>query len=173
MLDVHQAEGPHEFHQEVGLLVVQRRAAETGDGLRAVDGIAVHNRLEAGVARLFHPCSDPLQGPVPGLLLPRLAARSAIEHLLQAPRVVDHLDSRSPLTAERAFADRMGRIALDVDHVAVARGDDLAATDAAKGADGGRLGGAAGFEWRSCRATLRWQQGAERYRPRGQSLEEL
>ena len=67
----------------------------------------------------------------------------------------------------------MARIALDVDHVAVARGDDLAATDAAKGADCYRLGGAAGFERRNRRAAPRLRQGADRYRARCQSLEEL
>src|SRR5262245_1482285 len=67
----------------------------------------------------------------------------------------------------------MARITLDVDHVAVARGDDLATTDAAKGADCYRLGCAAGLEWRHRRAAHRWRQGADRYRARCKSLEEL
>ncbi len=39
---VHQAESLHKFHEEIGLLVVQCRAAETGDGLRAVYDSPVH-----------------------------------------------------------------------------------------------------------------------------------
>ena len=42
VLDVDEAEGAHELGQEVALLVVERRAAQAGDGLGAVDHVPVH-----------------------------------------------------------------------------------------------------------------------------------
>ena len=45
VFDVHQAEGPHQFHEEIGLLVVQCRAAEAGDRLGAVYDTPVHRCL--------------------------------------------------------------------------------------------------------------------------------
>ena len=70
VLDVHQAEGPHEFHEEIGLLVVQRRAAEAGDGLGAVYDSPVHRCLESFIARLFDSRGDPLECPVPAFFPP-------------------------------------------------------------------------------------------------------
>ena len=130
-------------------------------------------RLESFIARFFNSRGDPLQGPIPGFLLPRRAARRAVEHLLQAPRVVHHLNGRCALAAQGAFADRMARVALDVDDVAAARGDHLAAADAAEGANRCRSGCAAGFERRNRRAAPRLRQGADRHRARRQSFEKL
>src|SRR5262249_27378329 len=173
VFDIHQAEGPHEFHKEISLLVVQRRAAETGDGLRAVYYTPVYRRLESFIAGFFDSRSDPLQRPIPSFLLPRHAVRFAVEYFLQAPRVVHHLNARRSLAAQGAFTYGMARIALDVEHLAITRGDYLAAADAAEGADCCRSGCTAGFERRNRRPAPRLRQGADRHRSRCESLEEL
>src|SRR5215831_9474647 len=67
----------------------------------------------------------------------------------------------------------MTGVALDVEHLAVTRGDYLAAADAAEGADCCRSGCAAGFERRNRRPAPRLRQGADRHRARCESLEEL
>src|SRR5262249_57811013 len=108
-----------------------------------VDDASVHGRLEGLVARVLDARRDPLQRPVPGLLFPSSAARRAVEDLLQASWIVDQLNAGGALAAERALADRMGGVALDVDHRAALSGHDLAAPDSAEWADrrrGGRAG---------------------------------
>src|SRR6266850_1108061 len=46
---VHQAESLHKFHEEIGLLVVQCRAAETSNGLRT---LAAQSAFANGMARV-------------------------------------------------------------------------------------------------------------------------
>src|SRR5262245_44399756 len=173
VFDVHQAEGPHEFHKEIGLFIVQRRTAETRDRLRAVYRLPIRRCFESLVAGFLDSRGDPLERPIPSFFLPRRALRFAVEHLLQAPRVVHHLNARRSLAAQSAFADGMARVALDVDHLAAACRDHLATADAAEWADGCRSGCAAGFKWRNCRAASRLRQGADRNRSRCYFLEEL
>src|SRR5262249_11523673 len=174
VLDIHQADGPHKLYEEIRLLVVERRAAEAGDRHRAVDDATVLRRLLKGlVARLFDLRGDPLQRPVPALLLPLLASRRAVENFLQAPRVVHHLDAGGTLTAKRALADGMLGIAFDIDDAAVAGRDDLAAADAAERTDSRRLGRAFGFERRHRRRAARFRHYAERGGACGHAFEEL
>src|SRR5215470_17512568 len=113
VFDVHQAECPHQFHEEISLLVVQRRTAEAGDRLRAVDDSPLYRRLESFIAGYFDARGNPLQSPIPTFLLPSLAIRSAVEHFLQPARVIHHLNGRGALAAQRAFANGMARVALD------------------------------------------------------------
>src|SRR5262249_36278773 len=119
--------------------------AETGDRLRPVYHTPVHRCLESLIAGFFDSRSDPLERPIPRFFFPRIALRFAVEYLLQAPRVVHHLNARRSLAAQGAFTNGMARVALDVEDVTVARGDNLAAADAAEGADCRRSGCAAGF----------------------------
>src|ERR1700756_5195788 len=72
---VHQAEWPHEFYEEISLLVVERRAAETGNGLCPIYNPPVHGRLESSIAGFFYARGDPLQSPIPAFFLPRCAVR--------------------------------------------------------------------------------------------------
>src|SRR5262245_49995871 len=173
VFDIHQAEGPHQFHEEISLLIVQRRAAETGDCLGAVYHPPVYRRLESFIASFFDSRSDPLERPIPSLLLPRHAVRFAVEYFLQAPRVVHYLNPRRALAAQGAFANGMGRVALDVDHLAAARGDYLAAADAAEGTDRCRSGCTAGFERWNRRSAAGLSQSPDRYCARCEPLEEL
>src|SRR5262249_35610802 len=71
-------------------------------------------------------------------LLPLGAVRAPVEHGVQPPGLLDQLARRRALRAQRALVDRGARIALDVDELAVARIDELAAADRPVGAD--RLG---------------------------------
>src|SRR5215510_3712726 len=82
VFDIHQAEGPHEFHEEISLLVVQRRTAEASDRLRAIYDSPVHRCLKSFIAGLFYARGDPLERPIPRFFLPRRALRFAVEYLL-------------------------------------------------------------------------------------------
>src|SRR5262249_42343832 len=128
---------------------------------------------EGLVAGFLDSRGDPLERPIPRFFLPRRALRFAVEYLLQAPRVVHHLNARRPLAAQCAFANGMTVAALDVDHLAAACRDDQATADAAEWADGCRNGCAAGFERRNRWAASRLRQGADRHRAGCESLEEL
>src|SRR5262249_56774533 len=76
-----------------------------------------------------------------------------VEDLLQASWIVDQLNAGGALAAERALADRMGGVALDVDHRAALSGHDLAAPDSAEWADRRRGGRAGRLQRRGERAT--------------------
>jgi hypothetical protein len=169
----HQAKGAHELHQQIGFLVVERRAAEAGDGLGAVRRAAVHRRLERLVACFLYARRDALEGPVPRLLFPGRAPWLAVEDLLQPPGIVDDLDPRRAFAAQGAFADGVARVTLDVDDLTLLCGDDLAAADAAERAHRRRRRGAAGLERRHRRSApgLRHRAGDES--ARRQSAEEL
>ena len=161
------------FTRSVGFLVIERRAAEAGDRFGAVDRAPLDRGLESFIAGLFDPRGDPLERPVPAFFFPRRAVGFAVEHFLQAPRVVHHLDARRAFAAQSAFADRMAGVALDVDYLAAPRRHDLAAADAAEGADRRRGGCAAGFERRDRRSAAGLRQGADRHRAGCKSLEKL
>ena len=60
-------------------------------------------------------------------------ARRAVAHLGQAPGLLDELARGRALRAQRALVDRRARVALDVDELAVAGVDDLAAPTAQYG----------------------------------------
>ena len=62
----------------------------------------------------------------------------AVPDLGEAAGLLDELARGGALRAQRALVDRRARVALDVDELAAARVDDLAAADRAVGAD--RLG---------------------------------
>src|SRR5262245_17881017 len=146
VFEIHQAEGPHEFCEEISLFIVQRRTAQTGDRFRAVYDSPVYRRLEGFVAGFFDSRGDPFERPIPTFFLPRLSVRRAVENFLQAPRVVHHLNARRALAAQSAFAYRMTGIAFDVDHLAAFGRDHLAAADAAERTHCRGSGGAAGFD---------------------------
>ena len=67
----------------------------------------------------------------------------------------------------------MGRVALDMDDLVAARGDDLAAADAAERADRCRIGSAPRFDRRNCWGAARLCQRADRYCAGGDALKEL
>src|SRR6185503_11563565 len=120
-----------------------------------------------------HPRSDAREGPVPRLLLPGRAAGSPVEHLLEPPRVVDDLDGRRALAAQRALADGMAGVTLDVDDGARLRGNDLAAADTAEGTDRRGRSRAEGLEWRNRGAAAGLGQCPGRYRAGGQPAQKL
>src|SRR5262249_30257735 len=153
--------------------VVERRAPEGRDGLRAVDGAAVDRRLEGLVPRLLHARGDAREGPVPRLLFPGLAAGRPVEHLLEPPRIVHDLDGGRALAAQGAFADGVAGVTFDVDDGSRLRGNDLAAADAAEGADRRGRSGAESLERWNRGAAARLSQGPNRHRTGRQSPEEL
>src|SRR5262245_65329076 len=78
VFDIHQAEGPHEFYEEISLLIVQRRAAETGDRFSAVYYTPVYQRLESFIAGFFDSVGDSLERSISSFFLPRHSVRFAV-----------------------------------------------------------------------------------------------
>ena len=141
VLDLDRAQGREELLDQVVLLVVERRAAEVGEAERAVDPPAlVVGVLPAVLARrrsrARRSCPSPSRASSSSH---SVAARAAVLDLREAVGLLDELARGRALRAERALVDRRARVALDVDELAAARVDDLAAADRAVGAD--RLGG--------------------------------
>src|SRR3954470_20404191 len=140
VLDLHRSHRGEQLLDQVVLLVVERGAAEVREAECAIDPMpVVVALLPALLAGRDRPLGDHVHRPVELELLPLGAAGPAIAHLRQAARLLDELARRGPLRAQRALVDGRARVALDIDELAVARVDALAAADGAVRAD--RLGG--------------------------------
>ena len=142
------AEAAHHLVRDVASLVGRCRCSQKAGARPAVDDLSGGvGRLEVRVAVFLHELDDARHRLVPADALPFLAARLAHLGVLQAVGAVDEIEQAGALRAQRAAADRMVRVALDVDdaaaHVlgAITQGvHDQAATDRAIGA------GVAGFD---------------------------
>ena len=116
VLQVHHAQAAGELDvEDAGLVAGRRRAEETGGG-PAIDHLALGVFLdEVGVAVVLHQTGDAIERLVPGNALPLIAARFAHFGVLQALVAVDVVDQTGALRTQRATADRMIRVALDVE----------------------------------------------------------
>src|SRR3954464_13926299 len=140
VLDLHRSHRGEQLLDQVVLLVVERGTAEVREAECAIDSMpVVVALLPALLAGRDRPLGDHVHRLVELELLPLGAAGPAISHLRQAAALLDELARGGALRAERALVDGRARVALDVDQLAVARVDDLAAADGAVRAD--RLGG--------------------------------
>src|SRR5205807_81413 len=136
VLDLHGAHRREELLDQVVLLVVERRAAEMGEAQRAVDAVAAAVAvLPAALARGDHALGDHVHRLLELELLPLAAAGPPVADPGQATGLLDELARGRALGAQRPLVDRRARIALDVDELAVARVDELAAADRAVRAD--------------------------------------
>src|SRR5690606_19383090 len=116
VLQVHHAQAAGELHVEHAGLVAGRRRAEEAGGGPAIDPLALGVPLdEVGVAVVLHQAGDAIERLVPGNPLPFIASRFAHLGVLHALRAVDVVDQTGTLGAQRATADRVIRIALDVE----------------------------------------------------------
>src|SRR5215218_9751909 len=137
VLDLDRAHGREGLLDEVVLLVVERRPAEVGEPHRAIHAPALVVRvLPAGLAGGDQALGDHVHRRLELELLPLRPARAAVLDLLEAAGLHDELAGGAALRAQRPLVDRRARVALDVDQLAVAGVDDLAAADRAVGADG-------------------------------------
>ena len=110
-------QGPHELGVQVAFLVVHCHAAESSNVVGAVDLASVS---QTRIPRFLDPLGNPVNGPIPGLLLPMAAPRRAIQDLGQPALVIGDLVEGTALAAEGPFVDRMIRIPLNVDHLPIA-----------------------------------------------------
>ena len=93
--------------------------------------------LPVALARGDHALGDHVHRRLELELLPLGAVRAAVAGpSCSRPGLLDQLARGRALRAQRALVDRRARVALDVDQLAVARVDELAAADGAVRADG-------------------------------------
>src|SRR5262249_21781683 len=102
------------FLDQVILLVVHRRPAETGHRRDVVNRRALVVPLfEIAVARLLDQSRDAIHRPIERALFPMVGVRRSVENLLDAVRVDGELKCVRALRTERALVDRAVVIALD------------------------------------------------------------
>ena len=152
VIDGDDAQLAHDLQDRVLLLGVLLRAAQTGNGLGAVDHHAVLLVDEGFVAGLLHMLGDLVNRVVPGDVLPvgfagpaHLGAVHAVGVQLDFPRIGVHdamqLEHGGTLRAQAALVDRAVGVAFDIDQLPVAHRADHAATAGTVTADiGGFLG---------------------------------
>ena len=149
VVDRDDAEGAHEFLHQPAFFIVELRGAERRDAVAAVDGDAVFLFHKACVARRLDAAGDAFQSFFPGNALPLLLSGTANERIEHAVRmqlglaVLRHHVAKAPhggaLRAETAEVDRVIRVSLEIDQLAVASRADGAAAPAAVAADIGGL----------------------------------
>ena len=149
VVDRDDAEGAHEFLHQPAFFIVELRGAERRDAVAAVDGDAVFLFHKACVARRLDAAGDAFQSFFPGNALPLFLSGTTNERIEHAVRmqlglaVLRHHVAKAPhggaLRAETAEVDRVIRVSLEIDQLAVASRADGAAAPAAVAADIGGL----------------------------------
>ena len=139
LVDVDDAKCAGHLDVLVAFLVVDLRAADKGEPVRAADlirlAVNLFGLLPALLAGILHGLCRPVDGLVPADLLPVVTARRAVQWLRRALlRVRDRRVTES-LAAERTAIDRAVRRTLEVDELAVLHIADDAAAAGAEVAD--------------------------------------
>src|ERR1022692_1657430 len=150
----HAQSGAKRFHQQVIVLVGVGAAADHAHRCERVNGAAFGVLLPQGaVAGFLEEVRDAVDGPIPRLLFPMVAARRAIAHVRQTAVVNNVLLERDALGAQAALVDGVVGIALHMHHrrphvlaLVAQRVDDYAAAHRTIRAGGAGFGGARDFQ---------------------------
>jgi len=146
MLEINDAQGPHQFGNKVALFVVEGGAPDGGQGLGAphlhpAGGFGD----KGGVPGVLNPLGQGGDGPLQRFFLPMVASRGPVQDLFQASGAGDHLEDRLAFAAQSPLVNGMIWIAFHGHELVVDRVGYKPAANAAERADGGGLGGSFGF----------------------------